>query len=115
MSESIHATVGAPPTQEETQTQATGTSQAQPEPQANSGRGPDGRFTKGNFGGPGNPFARQTAALRQALLNKVTAQEIEAIADKLMQLAKEGTVAAAKLLFLHTIGKPAPAVEPDHL
>src|SRR5437660_2256427 len=31
-----------------------------------------GRFTKGNPGGPGNPFARKVAALRMALINFVT-------------------------------------------
>ena len=37
-----------------------------PKPEAGappeSGRGPKGRFAKGNPGGPGNPFARQVAA-----------------------------------------------------
>ena len=35
-----------------------------------------GRFARGNGGGPGNPFARQSAALRQALLNAVTPQDL---------------------------------------
>ena len=38
-----------------------------------------GRFARGNRGGPGNPFARQSAALRQALQSAVTAQDISAI------------------------------------
>jgi hypothetical protein len=32
----------------------------------------NGRFAKGNRGGPGNPFARKTAQLRQALVDAVT-------------------------------------------
>ena len=32
----------------------------------------DGRFRKGNRGGPGNPFARQMAQLRKAALAAVT-------------------------------------------
>ena len=43
---------------------------------------------------PGNPFARQTAALRQALLDAVT---------------------AARLVLSYVLGKPGPAVNPDRL
>ena len=33
-----------------------------------TGRDASGRFTRGNKGGPGNPFARQVGQLRKALL-----------------------------------------------
>jgi hypothetical protein len=36
-------------------------------PPPHNGRDSAGRFAKGNLGGPGNPYARHTAALRQAL------------------------------------------------
>ena len=111
MSESIHATAGAPQT--EPQTEATATPQAQPESQTNGGRGPDGRFTKGNPGGPGDPFARQRAARHQAFLDQVSVERIGLIANKLLAMAWAGNLAAAKLLFLYAIGKPQPAVEPD--
>src|SRR5262249_34912402 len=111
MSESIHATVGAPQTQAEPQTQPTG---AEPESQTNAGRGSDGRFARGNPGGPGDPFARQRAARHQAFLDHVSVEQIGAIADKLLEMAWAGNLAAAKLLFLYAIGKPQPAVEPDH-
>lgn len=80
-----------------------------------SGRGNDGRFAKNNAGGPGNPFNRQVAALRKALLNRVTAEDIEEVLAILMIKAKSGDLAAIKLLLSYTIGKPGPAVEPDSL
>jgi len=75
----------------------------------------NGRFAKGNKGGPGNPFARQVAALRQTLLNRTTPKDFEKIADELIKKAKTGDVAAIKLLFQYTLGKPAPSPDPDHL
>lgn len=80
-----------------------------------SGRDNKGRFTIGNLGGPGNPFARKVAALRQALIDSVTPADIQAIAASLIQRAKEGNVQAAKLLLSYSIGKPQPAPEPDRL
>jgi hypothetical protein len=55
------------------------------------------------------------AALRQALLEAVTPQDIQDIALKLRQQALEGDTAAARLLYSYTLGKPAPTVEPDRL
>jgi hypothetical protein len=84
-------------------------------PAAEGGRDAHGRFGRGNAGGPGNPFARQVAALRTALLGRVTPEDVEAVADELIRQAKEGDLAAAKLLLSYTLGKPAPAVDPDTL
>src|SRR5262249_33902903 len=67
--------------------------------QSTDKREANGRFAKGNKGGPGNPFARQVAALRQTLLNRATAKDFEEIADELIKKAKTGDVAAIKLLF----------------
>jgi hypothetical protein len=75
----------------------------------------NGHFAKGNKGGPGNPFARQVAALRQTLLNRATPKDFEEVADELIKKAKTGDVAAIKLLFQYTLGKPAPCPDPDHL
>jgi len=72
-------------------------------------RGPAGRFAPGNPGGPGNPFARQTGALRSALLDAVTPEEVGAIAAKLVALAKAGNVAAIREVFDRTLGKPTQA------
>jgi hypothetical protein len=82
---------------------------------AASGRDARGRFTKNNRGGPGNPFARQVAALRRALLESVTAEDIKAVAARLVEAAKGGDVAAARLLFSYGVGKPVEAVDPDTL
>ncbi|HMF17348.1 MAG TPA: hypothetical protein VKE98_09090 [Gemmataceae bacterium] len=112
MSETIHA-AGTPQTQPEPQAQAMDTPQAEARPQVR--RDANGRFAIGNDGGPGNPFARQTAALHAAFLESTTAEDMKAIADKLIELAKGGNVAAAKLVLQYTIGKPAPAVQPDNL
>jgi hypothetical protein len=78
-----------------------------------SGRDARGRFVAGNKGGPGNPFARQTARLRKAMLAVVTDEDMQAIAAKLIELARGGDVAAAKVLLAYVIGRPAEAVDPD--
>jgi hypothetical protein len=85
-----------------------------PDP-ASSGRDQRGRFAKGNKGGPGNPFSRQVAALRTALLDNVKAEDMAAIVRALIDRAKTGGVAAAKLVFAYVLGKPAEAVDPDQL
>jgi len=89
----------------------------QPSPSTNgsNGRDANGRFTKGNAGGAGNPFARQVAALRSAFVRAVSAQDIDDIAMALIIRAKAGDVAAAKLLLAYCIGKPGDTVEPDRL
>jgi hypothetical protein len=82
---------------------------------SSNGRDGQGRFAKGNGGGPGNPFARQTAALRKALVEAVTPEDITQIAHTLMILAKQGDLGACKLLFSYVLGKPQAAVDPDML
>jgi hypothetical protein len=76
------------------------------------GRDASGRFTKGNPGGPGNPFAQRVAALRRTLLEAVTEEDMRAIVAQLVQQAKDGDLAAAREIILRTIGKP---VESDLL
>src|SRR5436309_2435241 len=90
---------------------ATPAAPQQPQP----GRDSNGRFAQGNKGGPGNPFSRLVAALRQALLEEVTREDLLAIARKLKQMALEGDKGAARLLYSYTLGRPAPTVEPDRL
>src|SRR5262249_30829658 len=80
---------------------------ALPDSPTTPGRDAQGRFSKGNPGGPGNPFARQVAQLRQALLDRLTGAKLQAIADKLIDQAKDGNVQATKLLFSYTLGKPS--------
>src|SRR5580658_5195624 len=80
-----------------------------------SGRDENGRFKKGNRGGPGNPFARQTAKLRQALVNAITEEDMQIALNALRENVKQGDVAAIKLLFSYAAGKPAEATNPDTL
>jgi hypothetical protein len=80
-----------------------------------SGRDAHGRFTKGNAGGPGNPFARQSAALQRAFRSVVSEEKAQALAQKLMDMALEGNLPAMKLLLTYAIGRPQEAVDPDTL
>jgi hypothetical protein len=82
---------------------------------AGGGRDGRGRFVPGNAGGPGNPFARQVAQLRSALIQRVTLEDINIIADELILQARNGRLEAIKLLFQYVIGKPTVAVNPDTL
>jgi hypothetical protein len=79
------------------------------------GRESNGRFAEGNRGGPGNPFARQVAAMRKALINAVTEKDMADIVRVLIVRATSGDVAAAKLVLSYVIGKPAPALNPDRM
>ena len=66
-------------------------------------------------GGLGNPFARNVKVLRQALLDSISPEDIQDVAARLLDLAKDENVQAAKLLFAYTIGEPPSAPEPDRL
>ena len=72
--------------------------------------GPKGRFAKGNPGGPGNPLAKKANQLRVALSKAVTVADIRTIAKKMIDLAREGDIQAAKLVFDRALG---PIVEVD--
>src|SRR5437660_9824096 len=80
-----------------------------------SGHEANGQFARGNPGGPGNPFARQVAALRKVIINRLTEEDLLAITEALLAKAKEGSVGAAKLLLAYALGKPASAPDPDRL
>ena len=82
---------------------------------SSSDRATGGRFAKNNPGGPGNPFARQTAALRAYLINHVTERDMQDILDILLLNAKGGHLPTIKFLFSYVLGKPKLVVEPDLL
>ena len=84
------------------------------DPSAND-RDPLGRFTPGNGGGPGNPFARMVAELRKVAVEAVPREKLRAIFVKMSDLALEGNLQAAKFVTAYTIGKPRPASEPDRM
>lgn len=80
-------------------------------PSANGldGRDAAGRFVQGNPGGPGNPYAKRVAALREAMLAAVTEEDIGAILAKLVELARSGNVQAAKEVLDRCLGRPLEA------
>jgi hypothetical protein len=86
-----------------------------PAPASKEGHDSRGRFPRHNKGGPGNPFARQTAALRQALLDAMTGEDIHAMVRQLIQKACDGDVSAIRLALAYGIGKPDKTVDPDTL
>jgi hypothetical protein len=71
-------------------------------------RGEDGRFLKGNPGGPGNPHIRQVARLKAALYESITPDDVHALMRRMLDEALAGNVAAARLVVEHTLGKPLP-------
>jgi hypothetical protein len=86
------------------------------EPSSNGdSRDGQGKFVKGNAGGPGNPFARQTAALRSAILRFMTPEKIEELVKVIYEQALQGDMRAAKLILSYAVGQPRPAVDPDRL
>ena len=58
---------------------------------ASAGRDSKGRFTKNNPGGPGNPYARYCAAMRQAFADETTAEDLRAVVRRGRGQAARGT------------------------
>lgn len=81
----------------------------QPKEPFGNGRDARGRFTKGNPGGPGNPAAKRVAALRMALLEAVTEDDMRVIVRRLVKEAKAGNIQAAREVLLRTLGRPLEA------
>jgi hypothetical protein len=74
-----------------------------------------GRFMAGNPGGPGNPYNRQTALFKKAIQSATTPEEAKALARKIYDMAMEGNLAAAKVYFTYTVGKPDNPIDPDRM
>jgi hypothetical protein len=73
---------------------------------ANPGRGANGRFQPGNPGGPGNPLGGRIAAARGALRDRVTDEDLNAIWDRVIAMAKDGHWQAIKLVLSYVASKP---------
>ena len=87
----------------------------QTSPQAKAVRGENGRWLQGNPGGAGNPFARQVAAVRQRLYDRITPDMMDELIDTLVELARRGNVQALKLILQYMAGKPTTPSNPDAL
>jgi len=73
------------------------------------GRDRMGKFAPGNAFSKGNPHARRVAALRSALLDAVSEDDMRAVIAKVVEHAKQGDVMAARVLFERVLGKPTEA------
>jgi hypothetical protein len=73
-------------------------------------RNADGTFREGHKFGKGNPLTKRLYDMRVRLYARVSDDDFNDIVDNLVSLAKQGDVAAAKLLIEHLCGKPVQAV-----
>jgi hypothetical protein len=65
-----------------------------------------GRFGKGNQGGPGaSALAVKQTKLRIAMLAALQEEDVQEVVRKLIELAKEGSIAAAKEVLDRAAGK----------
>ena len=69
-------------------------------------RDANGRFVKGNGGGPGRPSKREEERYRELLKEAVSYAQWKRIIQKLAEKAGNGDVQATKLLFEYILGKP---------
>lgn len=74
-------------------------------------RGKNGQFTKGNKAARGNPYTKKAAALRKALYNSVTTQDIQQIVDNLKAQAIAGDLKAISLLLDRLLGSIATGID----
>ena len=68
-----------------------------------------GRFVQGNAGGPGNPYARQVAEHRKALMDAVTPNDVKRVVRVLIDKALSGDIQAARILLDRLLGPPVAA------
>lgn len=79
----------------------------------NGDRDSQGRFAKGNSGGPGNPYRRAVARWRSLFDEAVTEEDFRTIVAAMVQKAKEGDMVAAREILNRLAGKPADAMDPE--
>jgi hypothetical protein len=77
------------------------------EPAGTDGRDNAGKFSAGNSFGRGNPVARHAQRLRQLFVQAVSEDDVTAIVQKLVAMAKDGDIQAANLLLTRALGKPS--------
>jgi hypothetical protein len=84
-----------------------------PSDTGSNGHDQEGRFAEGNRCAVGNPFARRLAAHRSRLLDAVSDDDVRAVVAVMLENAKAGDVAAARLILTYVVGKPTPVADPD--
>lgn len=77
-----------------------------PDPTVMNGRRQDGTFGPGNQAAAGR--TSRAAELRKAFAQSVSHEDIKAIAFALVEAAKGGDIAAAKLVLDRCCGRPSP-------
>lgn len=77
-----------------------------PSPNGRDGRG---RFSRGNAGGPGNPYAAVVSRWRSAVTNAVSDEDLREVVRALVRAAKRGEAWAVRDLFDRTLGRPVEA------
>src|SRR5262249_26958044 len=85
------------------------------ERQPKSDRDERGRFTKGNKGGPGNPFAREVGVLRATMVHAFPPKGFMRLVEVLRQKAEGGDMLAMKYILQYVLGKPTETVDPDRI
>jgi hypothetical protein len=80
---------------------------------ARPGRNELGHFARGNPGGPGAKNQRRQYELRKTLLEATNPDDLKRAWDKMMELACDGDINAAKLIFSYALGAPAQRIELD--
>lgn len=78
---------------------------------AELGRDRCGRFAANNKAAAGrkHPHAARVASLRKSMLQAVKLSDIKAIMHKLIEMAKQGDIPAAREVLTRTLGDPVPA------
>ena len=77
------------------------------------GRDANGRFARGNAGGPGNPHARHCARMLAQFRNLISDEKMSEIILVLADKAAAGDITSIKMVLNYKIGKPGPAPDPD--
>ncbi len=65
-----------------------------------------GRFLPGNKAATGNPHAKRIARLRSKLLATIRPADLAAVVKSMLDKARDGDVAAARLLLEYSLGRP---------
>lgn len=74
-------------------------------------RDENGRFIAGNKAAKGNPYTRKAAAMRRALYNSVSAEDIRRIVATLKRQATAGNLKAITILLDRLLGSAGTGID----